>query len=84
MFSNAFCIGILKTRYCVIKGKLFTTNFQILTTLSKKAKEYMLVTMIFSFSHNAFYYIKDRNSRSSNIQFDVFKCRKKCYRLVKS
>ena len=39
MFSNAFCIGVVKIRHCVIKGKLFTTNFQILTTQSKKAKE---------------------------------------------
>ena len=39
MFSNAFCIGVVKTRYCVIKVKLFATNFRILTTLSKKAKE---------------------------------------------
>ena len=28
MFSNAFCIGVVKTPDCVIKGKLSTTNSQ--------------------------------------------------------
>ena len=34
MFSNAFCIGVIKTPDSVIKGKLSTTNSQ-----KKKALE---------------------------------------------
>ena len=39
MFSNAFCIGVVKTFDCVVKGKLFTINSRVLTTQRKKAWE---------------------------------------------
>ena len=37
-------------------------------------KEKMLVTRIFSYSHNVFYPIKDKNLHFSNFQFVVCKC----------
>ena len=37
-------------------------------------KEKMLVTSIFSFFHNIFFFIKDINHYLSNIRFDVCKC----------
>ena len=37
-------------------------------------KEKMLVTSIFSFSHNVFYSVKERNSYFSNLYFVVCKC----------
>ena len=40
----------------------------------RKRKEKMLVTNIFSFSHNVFYSIKDRNYDLCYIHFVVCKC----------
>ena len=45
---------------------------RLLKTLQEKEK--MLVTSMFSFSHNVFFPIKDRNHHFSNNEFVVCKC----------
>ena len=64
----------------VVSHKAFSTQSTFVMTLGKKSfeklreKKKILVTGIFSFSHNVFYSIKDRNHHLSYIYFVVCKC----------
>ena len=74
MFSNGFFPSVVKSWDCVVKSSFFTTQSHLLTTLKKSLlktlweKGKMLVTCIFSFSHNVLYPIKDGNHHFSHIR----------------
>ena len=73
--------NVVRTRNCTVKGQPFTTQSRFFSNDHIKKtfgnivrKEKMLVTIIFSFSHNVFYPSYDNFQFFSQVYFVVCKC----------
>ena len=78
MFSKAlFLLVCVKSGLCINSLPHAILTFKRprkRSRLKTEGKEKMLVTNIFSFSHNFFYHITDKNHYFSNIKFVICEC----------